>query len=289
MSAATIAAALGGNYKSGAWWRCRCPVHSSTGATLAVRDAAAGGIEVKCFAGCQSKAVVEALRRRGLLTGKAAKPDPEAIERQREADIRNRARRTEGAREIWRETIAANYILETYLGGRLILAPIPATIRLHRSLRNREAGCRRPAMGALGEHAVAPGLVAIHCTYLASNGEGKASIDPVKRCIGPVGGGAVRLAPAAPTLAVTEGIESGLSYMEATGIPTWAALSAVGIRSLILPDVVTEVVIAADPDPIGIMAARAAAKRWLAEGRRVGIARPPIGLDFNDMARVMLG
>ena len=66
--------------------------------------------------------------------------------------------------------------------------------------------------------------------------------------------------------------------MEHTGTPTWAALSAGGIRALILPDEVQHVVIAADPDPVGIMAARAAARRWLAEGRqrqhRPAAARP---------------
>ena len=86
-----------------------------------------------------------------------------------------------------------------------------------------------------------------------------------------------------------EGIETGLSYMEATGTPTWAALSASGIRALILPEHVRTVVIACDPDPVGIMAARAAARRWLAEGRRVSICRPPLGLDFNDLAREALG
>ena len=131
---------------------------------------------------------------------------------------------------------------------------------------------------------------ALHCTYLAANGEGKATaIEPVKRFIGPVGGGAVRLAPATDTIAVCEGIETGLSYMEATGTPTWAALSAGGIRALILPEHVRTVVIACDPDPVGIMAARAAARRWLAEGRRVSICRPPLGLDFNDLAREALG
>ena len=38
MTAAEIAAALGGAHRSGAWWRCRCPVHGSRGATLALRD-----------------------------------------------------------------------------------------------------------------------------------------------------------------------------------------------------------------------------------------------------------
>jgi hypothetical protein len=39
MTAAEIAATLGGACRSGAWWRCRCPVHGSRGATLALRDA----------------------------------------------------------------------------------------------------------------------------------------------------------------------------------------------------------------------------------------------------------
>lgn len=291
MSAETIATELGGAYKSGAWWRCCCPVHNSTGGTLAVRDAPAGGVQVKCHAGCRGSAVMAELRRRGLVEArrkKAAAPDPEAIERQRQAEIRDRNRRIQIAGFIWSGTVPANYLIETYLGGRIILAPIPPTIRLHWSLRHKEAGVRRPAMVGLVQHVV-DGLVGVHCTYLAPDGSRKATVEPNKRFVGPVGGGAIHLAPAAETLAVCEGIETGLSYMEATGTPTWAALSAGGIRQLLLPDEVHHVVIAADADPVGIMAARAAARRWLAEGRRVSIARPPIGLDFNDLARVVLG
>jgi putative DNA primase/helicase len=73
--------------------------------------------------------------------------------------------------------------------------------------------------------------------------------------------------------------------MQLTGTPTWAALSAAGIRTLLLPETVREVVIAADPDPVGIVAAHFAARRWLHEGRRVSIARPPLGYDFNDLVR----
>lgn len=128
-------------------------------------------------------------------------------------------------------------------------------------------------------------IVAIHRTFLQADGAGKADFDPNKMTLGPCKGGAVPLAPAGPVLAVSEGIETGLSYQQATGSPTWAALSAGGIRNLILPDIVEEVIIAADPDPVGLMAARAAAGRWLAQGRRVSIARPPLGFDFNDLVR----
>lgn len=285
MSAETIANALGGAYRSGGRWRCRCPVHNSEGATLALRDVVSG-VQLRCFRGCRAGAIRAELRRRGLLDN--SRHDPEAIERQREEDERDRGKRIETARQLYGETEAANWIIETYLGSRLILDTIPATVRLHRSLRHRETGSRRPAMVCAVEHAV-DGFVGVHCTYLAPDGYGKATIEPAKRFIGPVGGGAVRLAVAETVVAIAEGIESGLSYQEATGTPTWCALSAVGIRKLVLPDEIADVVIAPDPDPVGMMAARAAAKRWLAEGRRVSIARPPLGLDFNDLARVLLG
>jgi len=104
--------------------------------------------------------------------------------------------------------------------------------------------------------------------------------------LGSVSGGAVRLAQAGEHLAVAEGIETALSIMDATGILTWAGISAGGIKALILPSLpmASEVVIAADNDPPGIKAANEAAERWTAEGRRVRIAVPPAGTDFNDLA-----
>jgi putative DNA primase/helicase len=222
MSAETIARALGGNAcHSGVWWRAPCPVHCSTGATLALRDVG-NGLAVHCFAGCARDAILAELRRRGLTDNAAAKPNPTAAEGLREAEARDRAKRVTAARWIWRETEPANWIIETYLGGRIILCPIPPTIRLHRALRHREANCRRPAMVCAVEHSE-HGFVGMHATYLAVDGSCKAAVKPVKRCIGPVGGGAVRLALATDTVAICEGVESGLSYMEATGTPTWAA------------------------------------------------------------------
>ena len=102
-------------------------------------------------------------------------------------------------------------------------------------------------------------IVAIHRTFLRADGAGKADLDPDKMTLGPCKGGAVPLAPVRRILAVAEGIETGISYQQATNIPTWAALSAGGIRNLVLPDLVEEVTVAADPDPVGLMAALAAA------------------------------
>ena len=84
---------------------------------------------------------------------------------------------------------------------------------------------------------------------------------------------------------VGEGIETSLAAMQATGHPAWAALSTSGLRSLDLPHDVRDVIVLADGDEAGEAAARDCAQRWKRQGRRVRIARPPQGLDFNDLLR----
>jgi hypothetical protein len=125
--------------------------------------------------------------------------------------------------------------------------------------------------------------LAIHRTFLARDGDNKAPVDPQKMMLGPCRGGAVRLARAGDVLLVGEGIETCLAAMQATGYPAWAALSTSGLRTLDLPDDVRDVIILADGDKSGEAAARDAALRWNREGRRVRVARPPQGLDFNDL------
>jgi hypothetical protein len=73
--------------------------------------------------------------------------------------------------------------------------------------------------------------------------------------------------------------------MQATGRPAWAALSTSGLRALDLPEMVREVIVLADGDDPGEAAARDCAWRWKREGRRVRIARPLRGADFNDLLR----
>jgi hypothetical protein len=125
--------------------------------------------------------------------------------------------------------------------------------------------------------------LAIHRTFLARDGSGKAPVEPQKMMLGPRRGGAVLLALPGEVLMVGEGIETCRAAMEATGHPAWAALSTSGLRSLELPKDVGDVIVLADGDEAGEAAARDCALRWKREGRRVRIARPPQGLDFNDM------
>ena len=84
---------------------------------------------------------------------------------------------------------------------------------------------------------------------------------------------------------VGEGIETCLAAMQATGNAAWAALSTSGLRSLDLPRDVRDVIVLADGDEPGEAAAQHCARRWKREGRRVRIARPPQGMDFNDLLK----
>jgi hypothetical protein len=67
------------------------------------------------------------------------------------------------------------------------------------------------------------------------------------------------------------------------------ALSTSGLRALDLPKDVRDVIVLADGDAAGEAAARDCSWRWKRQGRRVRIARPPQGTDFNDMLRVGAG
>ncbi len=126
-------------------------------------------------------------------------------------------------------------------------------------------------------------IVAVHRTWLRTDGGGKAPVDPARMALGPCAGGAVRLAPARDAVQVAEGLETALAAQQATGQPSWATLGTSGLKALVLPPAIRGVTILADGDAPGEAAAQAAAARWLHEGRTVRIARPPAGLDFADV------
>ena len=190
------------------------------------------------------------------------------------------------ALSLWRRTDpAADTLVETYLRHRGITVDLPASVRFHHALTH-PSGARLPAMVALVTHGVQHEPVAIHRTFLATDGRAKAAVTPQKMMLGPCRGGVVQLATADDTVLIGEGLETCLAVRQVTGLPVWAALSTAGLRTLQLPTTIRAVTVLADGDTAGDQAARAAATRWTREGRTVRIARPPTGLDFND---VLLG
>jgi putative DNA primase/helicase len=284
MTAEAIAKALGGR-KAGSGWSARCPAHDDRTPSLSIRDADDNKVLVRCYAGCDQERVIMALRTRGLWAEKrphsllwTTRRTP--VERKPDQDD---TRRSEAALAIWKSAQPAQGTpVETYLASRGIDLPPPDTLRFHAGLKHSSGGIW-PTMVALVTNGADGTPVAIHRTYLARDGRGKAPINPQKMMLGPCRGGAVRLAEPCDVLMIGEGIETCLAAMQATGHPAWAALSTSGLRVLNLPKDVRDVIVLADGDDAGEAAARDCAYRWKREGRRVRIARPPQGMDFNDM------
>jgi len=285
MTAESIAKALGGR-KAGTTWMARCPAHDDRKPSLSIRTSDNGNVLVCCHAGCKQHAVIAALRACGVWESSdrsAGRSQWEVSRPLRAEPDRDALKRSDAARTIWQATTpAAGSLVECYLASRgLHLPPTPA-LRFHGWLRHPSGGIW-PAMVALVTRGADDQPLAIHRTYLTRGGAGKAPVEPQKLMLGPCRGGAVRLAQPRDLLMVGEGIETCLAAMQATENPAWAALSTSGLRALNLPENVRDVIVLADGDDPGEAAARDCALRWKREGRRVRIARPPQGMDFNDM------
>jgi hypothetical protein len=284
MTAEAVAKALGGR-KAGAAWMAQCPAHEDREPSLSIAQGNNGKVLVRCHAGCEQHRVIAALRARGIWTDadrRSGKTIGSPSGTTNQPDRCNETR-TQAALRIWGATVpASGSLVETYLAARNIVIPAPAALRFHPAMKHPSRQ-QWPAMVALATCGTDGAPLGIHRTFLARDGGGKAPIDPQKMMLGPCRSGAVRLANPGEVLMIGEGIETSLAAMLATGHPVWAALSTSGLRALNLPDDVRNAIVLADGDDVGEAAARDCAWRWKREGRRVRIARPPHGLDFNDM------
>jgi putative DNA primase/helicase len=187
-----------------------------------------------------------------------------------------------------RATALASTAGETYLASRGLRLPETPDLLFHPDLTYWDTRTGYPAIVAIVRN-VAGERVAIHRTYLAPDGSGKAGVPKSRMMLGSVAGGAVRLGAIREhgVVGLGEGIETCLSVMQACSeLPVWAALASGNLEQVVLPPEVTRVVLLADHDGegVGLKVAETAAGRFHAEGRRVWIAHPPdAGDDFNDL------
>jgi putative DNA primase/helicase len=284
MTAESIARALGG-HRAGARWIARCPAHDDRKPSLSIGTGNDGKVLVRCHAGCEQRDLIAALRERGLWQGAGwASGAARNLRRGSTEEFQQDAlTRSQTAMAIWQASRAVEATLAAdYLRSRGLCLPAPPALRYRASLKHPSGGVW-PALVALVTHGATGTPIAIHRTFLARDGGGKAPVDPAKMMLGPCRGGAVRLGEPGAVLMVGEGIETCLAAMRATGSAAWAALSTSGLRSLDLPHDVRDVIVLADGDEPGEAAAQDCARRWRREGRRVRIARPPQGTDFNDL------
>jgi Toprim domain len=187
----------------------------------------------------------------------------------------------------------------TYLASRGLTLPPnawPPALRYHAAIRYYdEDGSYCGTYPAMLARIIDPTgkPASLHRTYLTADGH-KAPVPKTRKFMGPVlpgatSGGAIRLYRPGEVLAVAEGIETALSVRLMTGLPVWAAGSASGIGSLVVPPEVRLVVICADHDANPQALAQGAqklAQGLMQEGRRAKILLPDhAGTDWNDVLR----
>ena len=277
LTAADIARRLGLRRYSRSW-RGRCPAcdYPSTFSVRACRD----GRTMLFCSSCQDRdALADAvLRATGQQHQSEVRDDLETAARQRKQDAALRLLAWIGIRHRHASRCLSHTPRSGWF-GRIARAPVPC--RLSAPGEREASGPDRAGL----RHGGTP--LAVHRTFLTRDGR-KATVEPAKASLGPVWGGAIHLSEliggTCTPLVVGEGIETAASAGHLMGLPAWAAISAGNMaKGLVLPPEARRVVIAADPDKSGRVAARAAWLRWHAEGRAVQIATPDGAGDFNDL------
>ncbi len=150
---------------------------------------------VRCHAGCEQTDVIAALRSRTLWPEKGASRFryPARVIGANDPRRGEGAKGSKGALSIWHSaTLAVGSLIETYFASRRLHLSPPSTIRFHSGLKHPSGGIW-PAMIALVTSGKDSTPVAIHRTFLARDGVGKAPVNPPKMMLGPCRGGAVRL------------------------------------------------------------------------------------------------
>ncbi len=222
-------------------------------------------------------------------------PDLAAANRQ---DAKERAKRLRAAAGIWRRAKPMGAPQTAYLASRGIVLTLPETVARGRTIPVADL----PKMGidpslcdnrpldaiVLAATDAAGNLRAVQ-QILLQDGR-KARVPNVKRTNGVLGGVAVQLAPAGPTVVLAEGPETGMSIQQATGLPTWITLGVSNYTSAPLPSETRQVLIAADLENAGngLVAALRAADYWERQGKEVGLLLPAnpatdAKIDFNDV------
>ncbi len=276
--------------RAGSEWRGLCPFHGERTPSFFIFD---GGRRFHCF-GCGASgdvidyvsAAFRVSTREAVAMLGAAEPMPRILPVEAPQGDDN-AQRVAEARSIWN---GAERVPESPVAAYLIGRGIPAAAFDQADLRHAVLTYGRdgPAFDCMiaAVRNAAGEVTGVQRTYLASGGAGKARVPTPKLSLGNLSGGAIRLAPPAECMAIAEGIETALSFMALSGLPTWATAGTSMMPRVRFPEIVREVVIAADGDAPGRAAAAKAADAYAAAGLTVRTVTPAPGFgDFNDEIR----
>jgi hypothetical protein len=228
-TAKEIALAFGGfgAASTSGWHDFRCPAHDDKTASCGVKDESDGKIAVKCHAGCERYAILDAIEAKGLVV-------------RRHSDRRAEKKPPEGL-------FGAGWVVDPSLPYFSVRGLDPAAFPdLSRVVRfaprcwHAASKAEKPTlMVALTDEA---GQVrAIQRLYLTADCRAKAC-KPMS--LGKISGLAIKLGPPTDTLYVAEGLEDAMTAQQASegAASSWAAAGSSNMPNLVVPDAVKTVI-----------------------------------------------
>ena len=236
----------------GSYAMCCCPAHSDRTPSLSIRQGMRG-ILVHCFAGCQPRDVLRALRHISRV------PDVSALH-WHDATTWHEATTRKQAQRLWDQAQEVHGTLaERYLANRNLPVNLPDIRFLPRCpLGPKPRTIFPPALIVAVREARA--IVAVQRIIL----DPATSQHRGKFLLGACGQGAWQQLLSGRTLAIAEGFEDAAAFTQIHGISCWAALGAARLPNLRLPDNIETLLIAEDNNGPGTAAA---AKAMIAYAR----------------------
>jgi len=259
-----LVGSLGGSWH-GRTAMCPCPAHADSTPSLSIRQGNRG-ILVTCFAGCDREDILRELRRVPSRGRFAYEDSPTA--------------QSGNANRLWDEALSVTGTLaERYLGIRHLL-PISQDLRFHPRCpyRPKPWTTYHPALLV----AVREGrcLTAIQRIFL----------DPItaryrmKLMLGRPARGAWQGGGRGDVLALAEGFETARAFTLLHDIPCWSSMGARRLDQILLPETLTSLILAADNDAEGAIAAERATLRYARPGLEI-TSMPPDRV--KDWAKVL--
>lgn len=286
MLAQQITAALRGRWHH-SYGYIKCPAHQDQRPSCRLRDGEGGQLLVYCHAGCDSRLILECLRQTKALDGpRMTQNEMDAARlRQAKADRERETKRIAAAFSIWNKANRLGPHTPPYFAQRGITLDIPGCLRWSSALSHPDTPIMYPAIIAALK-TPAGGFAGVHRIYITRQGA-KAPPESGKLSLGSLSAAACRLAPAAPVMAVGEGIETCLSYQQMKGIPTWSLLNTSGIKAFVPPDICKHLIILEEndaPHPKTGVRAGPAATAILRSRLKISSEtdNSPVGKDWND-------
>lgn len=271
-----------------ALWGC-CPFHREKSPSFKIEGAhfycfgcGAHGDSIewlKLTSGMNFRDAVEAL------TDDNIPRAPFSIQHAADYEHQDNQRRISEARALWERGLPIQGShAEKYLRTRGITDPCNPSLRFIEQFEYMR-GIMLPVMVAALLSSDRQ-ITACQVTFLNLQKLAKANVATPRRTIGVMGAGAVRLAKANEVLGLAEGIETALSAMQMTGVPTWACLGAARMHRGAIPYGVKELHLFHDNDNAGREAAKRTAEAH--SGLHIVMAAPPIGKDWNNALQASL-